>query len=324
MSVLVKVLLTLGNLRHLLPLLTVPFITRLYRKWIDGHLTEAEKLPGIDGVRAWLGVGNVICAVLIPLCVQGALGPLPMAYQPVTLIPLIFGLLLAYPLLNMASHSAQPAPAVPTEDLSKEREKVLQLLEAGKINPVESAELLNALAHSAPPTPKLAAEINPQRKMVLIGATVLLVGFFLPWFSINRNAMVNEMTTQIQQSMNGLMPADAMPESIFPMARCKSTLAIFPTDWAGGFWRWGLPPPCCRFLPPRWKHPCRRKSFWRRWRWRDPFDLPVIGHASICQLWHPVGTGGLCAGGSRHVEGTSVGTVISSVTDNAEASDCSI
>jgi len=200
----------------LLPLLTVPFITRLYRKWIDGHLTEAEKLPGIDGVRAWLGVGNVICAVLIPLCVQGALGPLPMAYQPVTLIPLIFGLLLAYPLLNMASHSAQPAPAVPTEDLSKEREKVLQLLEAGKINPVESAELLNALAHSAPPTPKLAAEINPQRKMVLIGATVLLVGFFLPWFSINRNAMVNEMTTQIQQSMNGLMPADAMPRINLP------------------------------------------------------------------------------------------------------------
>jgi hypothetical protein len=41
------------------------------------------------------------------------------------LLALTFGALLAYPLLNMASDSAQPAAAVPVEDMSKEREKVL-------------------------------------------------------------------------------------------------------------------------------------------------------------------------------------------------------
>src|SRR6516165_8225176 len=42
----------------LLPLLAVPFVVRLYRKWIGGQLSGVEKLPGRDGVRAWLTPGN--------------------------------------------------------------------------------------------------------------------------------------------------------------------------------------------------------------------------------------------------------------------------
>ena len=161
----------------LLWLLALPFGVKLYRKWIGGQLTEAEKLPGIDGVRAWLTPGNLICAILIPICAWQAFQiSLPAMFA------LTFGLLLVYPVFNMASAAPQIAPVVPTEDLSSEREKVLQLLEAGKISAVESAELLNALGHSAPPPPKPAAEINPQRKMVLLDASLLLIGFFLPWF----------------------------------------------------------------------------------------------------------------------------------------------
>jgi hypothetical protein len=188
--------------------LAVPFVTQLYRKWIGGHLTEAEKLPGAVGVRAWLGVGNVICASLIPFCAWAVF-----EISPLPLLALTFGALLAYPLLNMASDSAQPATAVPAEDLSKEREKVLQLLEAGKISPVESAELLNALGHSASPAPKPATEINPQRKLVLIGAAVLLLGFFLPWFSINPHTMMNSMEA-VRDSTGGMMPANAMPSHL--------------------------------------------------------------------------------------------------------------
>jgi len=119
---------------------------------------------------------------------------------------LTFGLLLAYPLLNMASQSAQPASTGQAEDLSSEREKVLQLLEAGKISAVESAELLNALTHSTPPPPKPAAEINPQRKMVLLGAALLLIGFFLPWFSINTGEEMNRAFSQFQQNITQQMP----------------------------------------------------------------------------------------------------------------------
>jgi hypothetical protein len=183
----------------ILSTLSVPFAIRLYRKWIGGHLTEAEKLPGIDGVRAWLGVGNIICAALIPICIWQIFG-----YSPVAILALTFGLLLAYPLLNMASDSAQPSPAVPPEDLSSEREKVLQLLEAGKISAVESAELLNALGHSAPPPPKPVAEINPQRKMVLLGAALLLIGFFLPWFTINLGEKISSVF--YQSALAGNLP----------------------------------------------------------------------------------------------------------------------
>ncbi len=218
----------------MLSFLSAPFVVRLYRKWIGGHLTEAEKLPGIDGVRAWFGVGNIICAGLIPICVWQVFG-----YSPIGILALTFGALLVYPLLNMASDSAQPATAVPAEDLSREREKVLQLLEAGKISPVESAELLNALAHSAPPpAPKPAAELNPQRKLVLVGATVLLLGFFLPWFAIKPNAVANEMTAQFQQNMNRMMPGNAMPQMNLSLP--DTTVQVHAGDIPHGLGWWIL------------------------------------------------------------------------------------
>jgi hypothetical protein len=182
----------------LLPLLAVPFVIRLYRKWIGGHLTEAEKLPGIDGVRAWLGVGNIICAALISFCVWQAFG-----ISPLPMLTLTFGAVLAYPLLNMASHPAQPAPVGPSEDLSTEREKVLQLLETGKITADESAELLNALGQTIPqrPLPASEMEMSPQRKIVLLGAVLLLVGFILPWFVVNPGAQANEILGLLQKNM---------------------------------------------------------------------------------------------------------------------------
>lgn len=214
--------------------LAVPFVTQLYRKWIGGHLTEAEKLSGMDGVRAWLGFGNIVCASLIPICVWQVFG-----YSPIGFWALTFGALLAYPLLNMASDSAQPAPAAPAEDLSNEREKVLQLLEAGKISAVESAELLNALAHSAPQSAhKAVSEINPQRKMVLFGAALLLIGFFLPWFSINPNAEANEMAAHFQQSMNQMMPGN--PVSQINLSLPNANVQIHAGDLAHGLGWWIL------------------------------------------------------------------------------------
>ena len=217
----------------LLWLLVVPFGAKLYRKWIGGHLTEAEKRPGIDGVRAWFGVGNVICAVLISICSWAVLG-----ISPLEILALTFGALLAYPLLNMSSSPAHPASTAPTEDLSKEREKVLQLLEAGKISPVESADLLNALSHSTPPPIKPAVGINPQRKIVLLGAAVLLVGFFLPWFSINPSVMANEMNAEFRQSMNQMMPGDIVAQ--MKLSLPDTTVQIHAGDLAHGLGWWIL------------------------------------------------------------------------------------
>jgi hypothetical protein len=220
----------------LLPLVAVPFTARLYHKWVGGHLTEAEKLPGIDGMRAWLGMGNVICAVIIAI----AASFISEVSMP-AMFAFTFGLLLVYPFLNMASQSSQPAPAVQPEDLSSEREKVLQLLETGKISAVESAELLNALGHSAPPPPKPAAEINPQRKMVLLGAALLLVGFFLPWFTINPGEEMNRVFSQFQQNMNQQMPNMPMNGNVtMNLPQINSTVRVSGGDIGHGLGWWIL------------------------------------------------------------------------------------
>jgi hypothetical protein len=102
--------------------------------------------------------------------------------------------------------------------LSAEREKVLQLLEAGKITADESAELLNALGQTVPhrPPPAAEMEMSPQRKIVLLGAALLLVGFFLPWFKVNLGQVMNEAAGQIQQMVGGMMPGNGMPQMNIP------------------------------------------------------------------------------------------------------------
>lgn len=219
----------------LLPLLAMPFLTRLYRKWIGGHFTDAEKLPGMDGVRAWLGVGNLICAALIPICAWRTFDiSLPLLYA------LTFGLLLAYPIFNLASASPQIAPAGPVEDLSDEREKVLQLLEAGKITADESADLLNALGQTVPQRPVPAGEMamSPARKIVLLGAVLLLIGFFLPWFNINPGQLLNEASAQMQQMLGGMMPSGAMPQ--INLAPNTGMMQIHAGDVAHGLGWWIL------------------------------------------------------------------------------------
>lgn len=189
----------------LLPLLAVPFVVRLYRKWIGGDLTEAERRPDLDGVRAWLGAGNIICALVIPVCALVRFD-LPFG-EGLTFVLGLLLLLVAYPVLNWACHSPKPATADPGEDLSNEREKVLQLLEAGKINAEESAELLSALGQSVPTRsqPAAGAEMHLGQRFVIVGAGVLLVSFFLPWFSINPTSLVNDMVSHFQSNLGPML-----------------------------------------------------------------------------------------------------------------------
>ena len=219
-----------------LPLLAVPFVVQLYRKLIGGQLTDAEKLPGLDGVRAWLGMGNVICAALIPVCVWLLFGT-----SLAMMFTLTFGLVLLYPVFNFVSAAPSPAPVAAPEDLSNEREKVLQLLEAGKINADESAELLNALGQSVPSRPQQLAsemELSPQRKIVLLGAALLLLGFFLPWFTINPGHMMNAATAQMQQIMGEVMSGNNAAQMIG--SEFGVTVQIHAGDVAHGLGWWIL------------------------------------------------------------------------------------
>lgn len=130
----------------LLALFLVPFAINLYNKWIGNDLTDVERKPGAEGVRAWLSVGNLVCCFGIALCSW-----IGFNYSFISLLVVSLCAVLAYPMLNNYSQNTEPERPVFYEDLSKEREKILSLLEQGKITAEECAELLNALAASSYP-----------------------------------------------------------------------------------------------------------------------------------------------------------------------------
>jgi hypothetical protein len=178
----------------MMPLALFPFLAKLYLTWVAGTASEEEKAPGMAGVRAWLRGGNLICAILMALCFWIGFGYA--FFGPLVLALLA---LLAFPLLNMAmSESSVPAAAPPpaAAAVTPERERVLKMLDDGKITAAECAELLNALGHTTqPPAPPTAAATH--RKTVLIGAALLLVGFFLPWFAVNMGDVSKELVSQM-------------------------------------------------------------------------------------------------------------------------------
>lgn len=181
----------------------IPLAIRLFNKWTGRSLTDAEKVAGGEGVRAWLSPGNVVLAVLVSLCAwQGY------QYSFWVVLGLTAGLVLAYPVVNMLSRAGGPdAPPAAPADLSAERERVLKLLEEGKVTAEEGAELLNALGETVKPAAAAPAVSTPGRKLMLIGGAIVLVGFFLPWFSVNLGAEMKNLQNQVGK----IMPALPMP-----------------------------------------------------------------------------------------------------------------
>ena len=189
---------------------------KLYNRWIGGHFTAEEKLPGADGVRAWLRGGNLIIAALIPLFAW-------LGYDssfPVILL-VTLGALLAYPLLNFSHPSpasasdASEAPKPP--ETSAERERILKLVEEGKITSADSVTLLAALG-SAPRTNAPGTPMSPARKLVCAGAALVVIAFFLPWYSFNAGDEVkygmNEVAGQLGKlapEMNAVLPKAGLP-----------------------------------------------------------------------------------------------------------------
>ncbi len=122
----------------------IPYLIMLYRKWIGNHVTEQEKMPNMDGIRSWLRAGNLVCCFGMAFCAWRYFHNPPVISTFVKVLILTIGGLLVYPLLNMLSHFVNRQTAG-KEEFARASEKILDLLEKGKINPQESAELLGAL-----------------------------------------------------------------------------------------------------------------------------------------------------------------------------------
>ena len=174
---------------------------KLYNKWIGGQFTPEEKAPGADGIRAWLKGGNLICAALIALFAWLGFG-----YSLPGILALTVGALLAYPLLTSSKNTPLPEPEMPKQgDASAERERILKMVEDGKITPGDSATLLGALCQP-PVTSAQGAAMTPARKIVCLGAALVVVGFFLPWFSINPAEEVKHGIRQATEQLGQVLP----------------------------------------------------------------------------------------------------------------------
>src|SRR5207244_6473843 len=141
---------------------------------------EAECSPDGRGMRAWLSAGDVLSAVLIAL-----LGWIVFGVSFWTLLTFLMMAMIAYPVLNIVR---QPGPPpVTRENISPERERVLRMLEEGKITAEESAELLNALGQTVQRTAEPPATSTRGSRLLFLGMVLVVVGFFLlPWFVNDR------------------------------------------------------------------------------------------------------------------------------------------
>ena len=115
--------------------------------------------------------------------------------------------------LLRSSPSASQPPG-PAPDTSAERQRVLRLLEEQKITSEDAGELLNALAESA--RPQTAPVVTSgARKLMVLGAVIVLVGFFLPWASINVDREMGRLGLSGWQG-EGPFAAQGMPGQFHP------------------------------------------------------------------------------------------------------------
>jgi hypothetical protein len=175
--------------------LAVPLVLRLSGRWKRESSRDSQNVA-MNPEWQWFSAGNVVCAIVIAvLSWLGFMIPLAL-----TLL-IALGALAAYPLLF--SGEATPAPMAAYDPLGKEREK---------ITAEESADLLQALGATGrsatlePPRP-----LSSGQRLVLIGAALVLLGFFLPWFVINPGEELSRLVSEISFGP-GLLEAPSLPK----------------------------------------------------------------------------------------------------------------
>ena len=174
----------------------VGLLAKVYRACVMEIATDAERLPGAKLLRAWLGPMNLVTAMGTVLGGYYALGWSPAATSIAAL-----ALLLAFPLLNSLGGKAV---AGEPDASAEERRRVLALVETGKVSAEDGAELLAALSQShASAVPDEQGGISGNRRLMLAGAAILLVGFFLPWLTVH---WINSVTeSHLPQGISQLL-----------------------------------------------------------------------------------------------------------------------
>lgn len=177
-------------------------VLRLWDRWMCDRATPEERLPGVAGVRAWFSTPNVIVGALLVLCAWAGHD-----ISPFLGIASVAALLAAPALIRAIPAAPNPVPI--REDLSAEREKIVAMLEAGKLTPEESAELLQALGDSAR-APAQKVPLTDSQRLMLIGAALVALGFFLPWLVVNPGKEASRLMSETGMKMGLKLPGGSM------------------------------------------------------------------------------------------------------------------
>jgi hypothetical protein len=203
---------------------------KLYRAVVLDRLTDRERLPNGAGLRAWLApmgwisvagvAGGAYLAMGWPLWGTGA-GAL--------------ALLLAYPVSNIVLKGGADVLAEAGDDWADERRRVLALVESGKISGEDGAELIAALGQNRPAPPEERGGFSMGKRLMLLGALVLLVGFCLPWFMVDVGAAMREAMKTMRPASEGFLygPGGAKG-SVFTVPGSGAALPLSLTDQVAG------------------------------------------------------------------------------------------
>jgi hypothetical protein len=176
-------------------------VLRLWGRWIGDKATPAERQPGAPGVHAWFSAGNVSVGVAIVIFAWYGFD-----VSPILTTVLLSAVFAAYPVLRMETPVATPpVSARPVDGHSPEREKIVSMLEAGKLTPDESAELLHALSEK-PQSVARQIPLTSGQRFMLIGAALVALGFFLPWIVFNPGKEMGRVMNQLESSVGSVMP----------------------------------------------------------------------------------------------------------------------
>ncbi len=177
---------------------------KLYRKWLAAELTGAERTPGVAGFRAWFSGANLVLGIVFSVLTAWAF------HVPVvTTVILTFAVFALYPGIitlnapelagadggNSSNNTAAP-------DIGRERDRVLRMLEEGKISPDDGADLLKALGAEAQMSPPQVSV--PRQRFFLIGALLVLFGFLIPWLRVDVGAEMNRAVRALAMPLEGL------------------------------------------------------------------------------------------------------------------------
>ena len=214
----------------------VAFVVRLCRAWFFDDLREGEELAGGEGARVWLSGGNLVCAIAITLFGADGFGYSPFALGLITFLAIV-----ARPLLA-AGAAAGPAIVAASSDPQRaasegERERVLRLLEEGKVDADGAADLLNALGAAGASAPAAVSRppMSSRQRLAMAGGALVLVGFLLPWFSVNLGKEMSRMGGVLTAEIGNLMPELPATKMQMPIPKIKTgTVRVSGADVGKG------------------------------------------------------------------------------------------